>query len=160
MGEATPILATFQIGQLPVTVHDLTLREEAVLESRLQDMATTALGPLGHYALIKPVLDELAAQGLLADRALYVQEAAHKQMSQEPLGTRQIFNWCAKSPEGVVEVIYHRTRRTHPELDRARLLAVINKANAESVYLDMVEAIASKNTPGDETAKKKETHTS
>ena len=53
-----------------------------------------------------------------------------------------------RSPDGVAEELYWRTRKTHPEAQRDEFRVVVNDVNALEVHLAILEAVAPKNEPG------------
>jgi len=138
-----------KVEHLTFRVAELSVAAEAGLVNRLRSMAKAALGPGSFFARAAPVIDWLKLQGRHADAAV-LQKTVSEMVAAGAGLTPDAVQEFNQSPDGVAEELFWRTRRTHPDVTRDELGAVINQVNALEVYVAIQDAVAPKKatTPG------------
>lgn len=128
---------------LTFVVQELSTAAEIGLLRRLRVMAKQALGPGSFYAAAMPTLNWMKEQGQHADRA-QLMEIIGRLVATGGHVSDDAADEFRRSPDGVAEELFWRTRKTSPEAARDELKAVINEVNALEVHLAILEAIAPK----------------
>jgi len=131
------------IGPLTFTVMELSVAGEVGLGNRLRALAKKAMGPGSFWAEALPVIDWLKKQERPAEAS------AQQRITAELVATKAgVSDDCMaefrQSAAGVVEELYARTRKTHPDATIDELRACVNEANALEVHLAICEAISPK----------------
>jgi hypothetical protein len=126
-----------------VYAHELPTQAEIGLLRRLRAMARQALGPGSFYTAAAPTLKWMKDQGLHEDRA-HLMEIVGRLIATGGGVSDEAADEFRRSPDGVAEELFWRTRKTCPDVELADLKAAINDVNALEVHLAMLDAIAPK----------------
>lgn len=131
------------IGPLTFSVCELSVAGETGLGSRLRGMAKKAMGPGSFWAEAGPVIDWLKAQERFADMTVQQQVTAQLVATRGGVSDDYLAEF-RQSAAGVIEEMYVRTRKSHPDATIDDFRAVINDANALDVYFQIQDAISPK----------------
>lgn len=135
------------IGPLTFMVQELSIQAEVGLLRQLRTLARKALGPGSFYANALPTLEWMKAQGHHGDRQ-HLMEIIGRLIATGGNVSDDALDEYRRSPDGVAEELFWRTRKTHPEAQRDEFRVVVNDVNALEVHLAILEAVAPKNEPG------------
>jgi hypothetical protein len=129
------------IADLVFVVQELPTESEIGLRAKLRAEARKAWGPGSFYANVLPVAKWAREQGQQQDAAQMVASVAPL-IARLDGASEDAAELYRQSPDGVAWELFFRTRKTHPEADRAEFRAIVNEVNAVEVYLAILEAIA------------------
>lgn len=132
-----------RVGDLVFLVRELSVAGEIGLGNRFRALAKKAMGPGSFYANARPVLDYLREQGQHADRAALMAEVS-RLVATGAAASDDAAEEFRRSPDGVAEELYWRTRQTHPDATLNEFRAAVNDVNALEVHLGIMEALAPK----------------
>jgi hypothetical protein len=139
-----------QIGSLTFMVQELSVQAEVGLLRQLRVMARKALGPGSFYASALPTLEWMKTAGYHGDRQ-HLMEIVGRLIATGGNVSDDVLDEYRRSPDGVAEELFWRTRKTHPDAARDELRVLVNEVNALEVHLAILEAIAPKNALGGDT---------
>jgi hypothetical protein len=127
-------------------VLELSTQAEIGLLRKLRALARAALGPGSFFAAALPALNWMKEQGHHADRA-HLMEIIGRLIATGGGVSDDAADEFRRSPDGVAEELFWRTRKTCPDVTLDELRAAINEVNALEVHLAILDAIAPKAPP-------------
>jgi hypothetical protein len=131
------------IGGLTFTVQELSVEGEIGLLNHLRRRTKESWGPASFYANTLPVAKWLRENGHGGEAAALSETAARLVATKAPASDEAVWEYL-ETPDGLADVIFGRTRLTHPDATRQEIRAVINEANAPDVSAQLTDALSAK----------------
>lgn len=135
--------APVKVEHLTFLVCGLSVAGEMSLLARLRSKAREALGPGGLFARTAPAIDWLRSQNRHADAAA-LQRTTAELVATGAADSDDATAEFQRSPAGVAEELFWRTRKTHPDVSLDELQAVVTDMNALEIHLAMYDALSQK----------------
>lgn len=143
MSEAMRKSGPVKVGDLTFVVQELSVEGEIGLLNHLRRRTRESWGPASYFANTLAVAKWLRENGHPGEAAALTDKAAGMVATKAPPSDEAVWEY-AETPDGLADILFGRTRLTHPDATRAEIRAVINEANAPEVSAQLADALDAK----------------